>query len=295
MHGSTYGDSMLTEQMAAEAEAYRSGNIAGLIGHALTAYDSSADYIDNVGEYGGSMVAALGAAMHDSYAGPLSEDSFAMQANVAAAQGFAQLYDATLYGQRIGSFGIPGLVDGERSERYSQDDVAQAFGRIRDEWSLDNNNPMYALIGDGRVIDPVEGRDRTSVLSRYTGSHRTGELHGWQGGLATDLATAGQNHPVFTTRTETLVANANPLGWDNPDNPSLGYGLNLRTSTADFEMIYGHLQPGTFAINRLIGLIQATEASGVYRFALPPGFQFGNVGNSGNSFGAHLHWELRPR
>jgi len=266
-------------------------------------YFMQRDYIDEVAEHGGSMVAAVNAAQQDAteqYMNALGSNSMTPEIDAQFRQaqslrGFAEQYDATLYGERYGSFGVPGLLDGERNERYSQDDVAQAFGRIRDEWSLDNNNPMYELIGDGRVIDPIEGVDVTSVFSRYTGTYRTGELHGWQGGLAIDLATGSQNHPLFTTQEETLIMSLDPLGWDNPNDPGAGYGLNLRTRTPDFDMIYGHLHPNTFATNQLNELLQAALATDIYRFTLPPGYQFGNVGNTGNSFGEHLHWELRPR
>ena len=257
------------------------------------------DYIDNVGEYGGSMVAAIGAAqetaetafMRALKGGDLTPD-IAAQYEMASAMGaFAQRYDATLYGERNGSFGVPGLLDAERNEQYSQDDVARAFGRIRDEWSLDNNNPMYELIGDGRAIDPIEGSDVISVFSRY----RDGREHGWGGGEAIDLSSDGENHPLFTTQDEILIVGSNPLGWDNPNDPSAGYGLNLRTRTPDFDMIYGHLQPNTLATNQLNDLLHTAQATDIYRFTLPPGYQFGNVGNTGNSTGPHLHWEFRPR
>jgi hypothetical protein len=257
------------------------------------------DYVDNVGEYSGSMVAAVNAAQEDAETafmnalrnGTMTPEIAAQYEAAGALSSFAERYDAALYGERYGSFGVPGLLDGQRNERYSQVDIAQAFGQIRDGWSLDNNNPMYELIGDGQVIDPIAGNDRISTFSLYD----DGSEHGWQGGEAIDLATFGQNSPLFTTQEETLLLGSDPLGWDNPDDMSDGYGYYLRTRTDDFDMIYGHLLPNTYASNQLNDLILTAQAMDLYRISLPPGYQFGNVGNTGNSTGPHLHWEFRPR
>ena len=264
------------------------------------AYNFQMNYADQVAtKYGGSMAAAVTAYQNDiqqklelgRIAGSIDPVAMAGYGMMSGLNSFAYQYDATLYGERYGSFGTPGLLNQERNKQYSQPAIAQAFAQIKSQWSLTNSNPMYSLIGDGKVIDPVAGRDRISVFSQYD----DGRKHGWQGGLAIDLATAGQNHPLYTTQTEMIFLRSNPLRWQDSSNPLIGYGYHLTTYTDDFQLIYGHLQADTYASKQLLKVIQSGQIANLFRLSLPAGYQFGNVGNTGNSFGAHLHWEFRPR
>jgi hypothetical protein len=80
--------------------------------------------------------------------------------------------------------------------------------------------------------------------------------------------------PVLAAADGTIIR----AGWDNWNDRTAGYGLHLRISHANgYETRYGHLSALAVVTNAI-----------VYR-----GQIIGTSGNTGNSSGAHLHFEVR--
>ena len=59
------------------------------------------------------------------------------------------------------------------------------------------------------------------------------------------------------------------------------------------SIIYGHLQSNSVATIMLDNLSNSATQNDLWRSYIPAGTQIGNIGNTGNSTGPHLHWEYR--
>lgn len=154
---------------------------------------------------------------------------------------------------------------------------------------MTDQNPIYSLFGVGKTLDPIDGEYSITTFNRY----KSGKYHGSEIGVSIDLGTSKQNHPLYTLQNETLLLTNNPLKWANVSDQNKGYGYHLKTYTDAFETIYGHMQNNTYSSNTLSQLINSGANANLYRFTLPSGYNIGRVGNTGNSEGEHLHYELR--
>jgi hypothetical protein len=66
-------------------------------------------------------------------------------------------------------------------------------------------------------------------------------------------------------------------GWQDPNNPRVGFGLYVVVRDQLKEYYYGHLSEISVRVGQEVQI----------------GDQLGKVGNTGRSFGAHLHFEVR--
>ena len=256
------------------------------------------DYINNVfNKYNGDMVLAIQDACKDLRSFMVFQVPMDVFNEYIL---FAQDWNKTMFGFGEGYYQFSGLWDNSRYNDYA---ISNAFQQIQQNWSYDGNNPLYSLFGKGNVIDPISGHYYITVEEMYTKGKYAGQFHGSsykiddqiiRCGLAIDLGTNNKNLPIYTTQYETLLLQNDPLRGQPVNDHNAGYGYHLRTSTDNFNIIYGHLADSS-ASTRLAGLINSGKNAGVYTIVLPSGFNFGKVGNTGNSYGEHLHYELKPK
>lgn len=116
--------------------------------------------------------------------------------------------------------------------------------------------------------------------------------HGWgePRGFAIDLATyKTEGYNVYSNIEAFLYSNS--VNSNNPLN--LNTGNEVRLFGNNTTTIYGHLQSNSVAVSMLDNLSNSVMQNDLWRSYIPAGTQIGNVGNTGNSTGPHLHWEYR--
>jgi len=114
----------------------------------------------------------------------------------------------------------------------------------------------------GRVLNPGGGASWTSPLTNYTWMRGFTSFH-----TGVDLA-ASPGTPIYAARSGRVIF----AGWN-----SYGYGYTVVLAHGPFTSLYGHMS----SIN--VGCGQDVAAGQV----------IGGVGNTGNSSGPHLHFEIR--
>lgn len=113
------------------------------------------------------------------------------------------------------------------------------------------------MLGDGQFIVPVEGATFTSGFGPRWGSHHNG----------IDLA-APTGTPVYAADSGTVIA----AGWLG----GLGYAVKIDHGAGKFVTVYGHFSSYVVEVGQQVS----------------KGEVIGYVGNTGYSFGAHLHFEI---
>jgi hypothetical protein len=175
------------------------------------------------------------------------------------------------------------------------------FDKIKKSFIKDgqtDKNAMYKNINTTvfPVVGPIKNLEITTKAFYDKNDEEliklglAGKAHGQGlGGLGVDIGTNQMNYPVVTTQYETVLADTSSYMMTDAG------GLSLTTYSDNFQQRYLHLQNNTVAQAMLQGLIYTTQRNNLYRFTLPPGYQIGNVGNTGKyTTGVHLHYELIP-
>ena len=160
------------------------------------------------------------------------------------------------------------------------DKIAMDFDN--NKFSADNYFYKFA-----EQISPVVGTDYITTMYTYDdGSLHSKDLNS----LAIDFGTWGKDLPLVTTEYETILIN-NSLGFKDTS------GYNITTYTELFSKYYAHLQYNSNAYKQIVSLNQKAYDSKLWTYQLPPNYQFGNVGISGElGFlwdGPHIHMQYK--
>jgi len=125
-----------------------------------------------------------------------------------------------------------------------------------------------SLFGDGACTGSYEGAYGSGAFIWPTGNHALSGNDYWDGHLGIDIA-AGEGAPVVAADSGVIVF----AGWAN-----FGYGNTVMVDHGNgYQTLYAHLN---------------SVAAGCGR-SVSQGQTIGYAGSSGNSTGAHLHFEVR--
>ena len=160
------------------------------------------------------------------------------------------------------------------------DKIAMDF----DNKKFNNDNYFYKF---AEQISPVVGTKYITTMYKYDdGSLHSNDLNS----LAIDFGTWGKDLPLVTTEYETVVIN-NSIGFKSTS------GYNLTTYSDLFSKYYTHLQYNSNAYKQIFALNQKAYNSNLWTYQLPPNYQFGNVGTSGDLGllwdGPHVHVQYK--
>ena len=248
------------------------------------AYDFQVNYADNVWEdFGGSMEVALSSfkTNYELGNGLISNETLQGLDLVSGFNQYAKQYDKYMisyYNEKL-------------NMQYNSNDSRAAFkeiDKIITTGDFNDNNPVYNALGAGGILTPLENVNvRITTFSNYD----DGSFHGWgiPRGFAVDLANGNEGYSVYSNIDAYLYSNS--VNSNNPLN--LNTGNEVRLFGNNNTSIYGHLQSNSFAMMMLDNLSNSATQNDLWRSYIPAGTQIGNIGNTGNSTGPHLHWEYR--
>ncbi len=110
--------------------------------------------------------------------------------------------------------------------------------------------------------------------------------------LAIDIGTYGKSLPIVTNEYETFYTDTS-FGYTS------GAGYNISLYTDYFIKTSKHLQTDSKAYKQMQVLNSLASKNGIFKFELPPNYQYSNVGISGDLgtswTGPHLHQEYKRR
>uniref|UniRef100_A0A7C3IKW2 Uncharacterized protein n=1 Tax=Gracilinema caldarium TaxID=215591 RepID=A0A7C3IKW2_9SPIR len=222
---------------------------------------------------------------------------------VTGLEGFAKQYDATLYGERYGSFGVPGLLNARAAAAFNERKVASALNEIYQNKTRSDNHPIYQyilnetispLLGPDGSPTPMVGANRLSDDPIYLTTrtrYDDGKEHGWSRdgkfAMSADLGTRDIPLITKTFTNATIFTQSNPFGWRDDSG---GYA---QMDAGPLDIRYVHLG-NSWQLQRLMNLNQSAVLNNLYRYSLPPGLTFGPLyeGQLPLSTGTHLHMEF---
>jgi len=275
-------------------------------------YDFQINYADKVlTKYGGNMEDAVSAYQADiqqkielgRLSGNIDQTAMSGYEMIQGLKEFAKKYNATLYGERYGSFGFPGLVNRIAADVYDEKKVLSGLNVVAKNQLRSDNHPMYKKILDG-TFTPLLGPDGsvgpTVGINRYSEDpiyittrtrYEDGKEHGWYRdgafAMSVDLGTDNKPLGVIAFSASTILTQGDPFGWNNDSG---GYA---QLDLGPLDLRYVHLS-NSWELQRSMSLQQAAAASPLYRYNLPAGYSFGPLYNGSLplSTGTHLHMEF---
>ncbi|QTQ10857.1 M23 family metallopeptidase [Treponema parvum] len=245
-------------------------------------YDFQVNFADNViNSYHGNMQTALEAYKQNIKNGDgLVDYSSLSKMDLSEVESYAKEYNKY----------ISAYYDEKLNRQYNSPDAKSALKeveRLIDKGKFTGNEYVYNAFGEGGILNPLGQVNAEITTYAY---YKDGKAHGWgiPRGFALDLANGEKGDRVYSVTNTFLYSNS--VNSNIPLN--LGTGNEVRLFGNNNSVIYGHLLSESTAMNSMKNL---SSTNVIWRSLIPAGTQIGNIGNTGNSSGPHLHFEYRKK